>query len=671
MAAAPLHDALKYLSPTTWSDVPRDSLEPYLTSVFTAAELLINSVPPPPSGTAFETALPHCTTPNSAKSAKDVHSSSARPAAPDAAHAELQKHWGKPMKFGQKENPLNVALYKMAGNDRHGAWFARHQVMEGIGFEKFKKALMREFPETLLVQGQPGAGAKRGLSGERRVERIDVEGVGRMEVYQLSAQMPSPVSPRDFLTLLMTTSKGLTEKSAAEGADGNSHLPRSYMIVSRPSDHPDAPQRTSFVRGQYESVELVREIPLHVSKSTADLNGESKDSSDPELNPVEWIMVTRSDPAGGVPRFLVDRGTPGAMLTDVTKFLNWACAFEEVPDADSDLSLQLQKSKETTEKIRLEQGGAPSSNGDAAADPPSAPNEAPSETSEPMRDLDPNPISENQASEDSQGGLVSNLGQSIATGVDNYAPAPVAGFVHRQLGTTAPLDDDLSDSSDSSLDSFLSAEEIRRLSTAPQDLPRASTENISIASNASSSSVSKSSQNKNLSAHEKEMQKLTRQREKLDQKLAKKRELEQGKLRTSQEKEEADSTKARERMEKEMKKTEERHRKELEKLEAKRERHTKKAEERRKKREEGDKLSLVARERDEFRGQAELLRRENAVLMEQVESLQRENTVLAGRVGKLGGAEALKDLQAALGSRSRTATLSGEGGNSENLEKGG
>lgn len=673
MAAAPLHDSLKYLSPTTWSEVPLSNLEPYLTSVFTAAELLINSVPPPPSGTPFDTAQPQFTTPNSAKSAKDVHSSSARPAAPDTAHADLQKHWGKPMKFGQKENPLNVALYKMAGHDRHGAWFARHQVLEGIGFEKFRKALMREFPETLLVQGQPGAGAKRGLSGERRVERIDVDGVGRVEVYQLSAQMPSPVSPRDFLTLLLTTEKGLTEKSAAEGADGNAHLPRNYMIISRPLDHPDAPQRTSFVRGQYESVELIREIPLHVSKSTADLNKQSSETIDPELNPVEWIMVTRSDPAGGVPRFLVDRGTPGAMLTDVTKFLNWACAYEEVPDADSDLSLQLQKSKEMTEKIRGEQEGTVRSTGDATADTTTIPNEAPPQTPEPTREVAPlDPTPETLPSPESQGRIVSNLSQSLATGVNSYAPAPVAGFMNRQLGTIAPLDDDLSDSSDSSLDSFLSAEEIRRMSTAPEDLPRASTENISIASAASSSEISKTSQQKSLSTHEKEMQKLTRQREKLDQKLAKKRELEQEKLRSSQEKEEADSSKARERMEKEMKKTEERHRKEIEKLEAKRERQTKKVEERRKKREEGDKLSLVARERDEFRGQAELLRRENAMLMEQVESLQKENTVLAGRVGKLGGADALKDLQGMLGSRSRTGTLMGEnGGSSGSLEKGG
>ena len=50
-----------------------------------------------------------------------------------------------------------------------------------MGFRKWKLGLQREFPETLAVQGEPGEGNIRGIGGERRVERMAVEGVGTVE----------------------------------------------------------------------------------------------------------------------------------------------------------------------------------------------------------------------------------------------------------------------------------------------------------------------------------------------------------------------------------------------------------------------------------------------------------------------------------------------------------
>ena len=107
-----------------------------------------------------------------------------------------------------------------------------------------------------------------------------------MEVYQLSAQFPGPVAPRDFTTLLLTTDDGLSDKSAAElRSGGGKHVPRHYMIVSKPVVHTDGPQRSGFVRGTYESVELIREIPLNPSNA----NGSGTQlEANPELNPVEW-----------------------------------------------------------------------------------------------------------------------------------------------------------------------------------------------------------------------------------------------------------------------------------------------------------------------------------------------------------------------------------------------
>jgi hypothetical protein len=66
------------------------------------------------------------------------------------------------------------------------------------------------------------------------------------------------------------------------------------------------------VRGFYESVEMIREIPLP--------------DGDAETNPVEWIMITRSDPGGGIPRFMVERNVPSSICQDAVKFLDWACA---------------------------------------------------------------------------------------------------------------------------------------------------------------------------------------------------------------------------------------------------------------------------------------------------------------------------------------------------------
>ena len=138
-----------------------------------------------------------------------------------------------------------------------------------------------------------------------------------------------------------------------------------------------------------------------------------------------------------------------------------------------------------------------------------------------------------------------------------------------------------------------SADEIKRLSTAPEYAPREDTppdrtETVSVASGRSAASSMLSSQvdKRNLSSHDKEVLRIMRQREKLDEKLAKKRRDEEAKFQQSQEKEQSEQDKAKERLDKELKKTEERHKKEVEKLEAKREKELRKAEERRKKKED-------------------------------------------------------------------------------------
>ena len=411
---ADLSSALNQLAPIDWVDVPQDDLPRFLSECFNAGELLCNSVPPPPNGTPFESAKPTNTTPNAAKSASEMHASAVRSAPRFQEHEDLQKKWGKPTKFNKKDNPLDVALYKMAGHDRNGAWFARYNVLEGMGFNKFKRAMQREFPETLLEQGPPGAGAKRGLSADRRIERR-VEGVGKMEVYQLSAQMPSPVSPREFVTLLLSTEDGLTEKSTANISD-DQYAPRHFMVVSKPVEHADTPNRPNFVKGKYESVEMIREVPLHAAKKSRP-NDDLPD--DPELNPVEWIMITRSDPGGGIPRFLVDRGTPEAMLGDVTKFLDWACAKDEIPDADADEEKQQERSEENVEEMKRESIVGLPSQGE--------------ETAQQVVDATGKPSGE-VGTEGYQGGIMATFTSTAAA----YTPAPVSNFVEKQISPIQP-----------------------------------------------------------------------------------------------------------------------------------------------------------------------------------------------------------------------------------------
>ena len=177
---AALHSALESLSPTPFSSIPTGPSEAasYLQTAFQKAQQIIDSVPLPPPP---PTDLPVKTRARSASNVSEISSSSARSDPLDPSNVALQKEWGKPIKLSAKDNPLNMTVYKCAGKDGRGAWFARRSVHEGLGFKKWKLGLQREFPETLQVQGAPGEGNIRGIGGERRVERMQVNGTGVVE----------------------------------------------------------------------------------------------------------------------------------------------------------------------------------------------------------------------------------------------------------------------------------------------------------------------------------------------------------------------------------------------------------------------------------------------------------------------------------------------------------
>ncbi|KAF2219788.1 hypothetical protein BDZ85DRAFT_186335, partial [Elsinoe ampelina] len=584
-----LHEALQYLRPTDFSDVPLDNLTEYLKSHLDAGELICNSVPEPNGGEPFESSQPLHSEPDIANSSKDISVSKARAPTPHELHVKLQESWGKPVKISASTNPLDVKVYKMAAHDKFGAWFARRSVHEGISFSRMRKAMKWEFLESMAVQGGPGAGAVRGLAVDSRLEKKKVGQLGQMEVFQLSAQFPGPTTPREFITLLMTSENALSEKSAADGK----HIPRHLMILSKPCEHQDAEERSGYIRGRYESVEMIREIPLHKrsgkAASTSNLlekHSEQKSGRERgNLNPIEWIMITRSDPGGGIPRFMVERGTPAGIVGDVAKLFDWACSKEDIPDPDEeDVEQEMERRKSEAPPLEL-----------THHDPSPMPDDTP---------------------ESQSNGILATAQQTIQA----YAPAAVTDYLAPKLESTRTLSDSSSDTSYESADDFfhesiLSAESLPLSDT----LPSGST-------SPSSSRLGRVATG--FSQHDKEIQKLEQQRKKLEAKISKKRETEATKLASQQGKNDSEAAKARDRHEKELRKLSERQEKEFAKLEERKNREVEKARRKREKQNERDVLGRVTRERDDFRRRVEAVQRENELLREQIGEVQRENTVL-------------------------------------------
>ena len=685
----------------------------------------------------------------------------------------LQKEWGKPIKLGAKENPLGMSVYKTSGKDGRGAWFARRSVHEGLGFRKWKLGLQQEFPESLASQGGPGDGNIRGIGGERRVERREVEGVGTVEgeifdfesaviggfsavvcfltwgftVYHLSAQFPGPTTPRDFVTLLLTSSSALEDAlPTSQSSDAKrakfKDRPRHFMVISRPCDHPDCPPRDGYIRGQYESVEFIREMPrardrksmsatdlvstimteesttalekeailrnaIKKAKSTGDeeildetpltpevkehvvregrqrgktisfagtrgasAKGERHDNpitdEDDESNPVEWIMITRSDPGGSVPRFMVERGTPGGIVADASKFLDWACKKEHPEDEvealeTGDTEHIKAKKQEALHAAELNGhsagvGGFNGSEGMESQDPPMAAVKA-----VPEAIVHPDTMSSS--------GLLDSVAKAAYASLETYAPQAVLD----RLSGHSP-----SPSMSASIPSLKSGNDKSIVNGIPKSSPRsASVSSISsVGSFASAedhfegaedtlsttSSQTPSKDKKAMSPHEKALASLDERKRLLKDKLNKAREKETKDKEELTSKEQERVRKAEEKHAQEVAKQEEKYKKEIARLEAKRRKEAAKVEERKKRAEDKDEKAKLTREKEEMRQQLEVATQERDLLKEQVGALQKENTLLVVKMGKmeeggLGGRDALKDVAAEMQGRSRSGSL--------------
>ncbi|EED20074.1 conserved hypothetical protein [Talaromyces stipitatus ATCC 10500] len=487
-----LHEALSYLKPVSWDEIPPSSsasdLHKYIREILTKARLVAETVPEqnPSSaslsdiGTSAASILKQ--TPAGSFSQKQLDT--------------LRKEWGKPIKMNNaKENPLNIPIYKLAGKDGKGAWFARRSVHKGLPFSRWKSKMQVEMGETLkarqeeIKQGRTPATSIRGIGGDRLLADVDIRDpntdkmVGKVEVYELSAQFPGPTTPRDFVTLMITSDVML-----GDGSEGGVDLAPTYMIVSKPCRHPDAPEREGYIRGQYESVELIRELPIEKStakgghahrptsarsvttygdellqpsktlddgtKSTSrgrprgkteppvpfDLDGQTENKNDDSPNPVEWIMITRSDPGGSVPRWMVERGTPKSITGDAVKFLNWASKPDELGEGDdtADIS-QVTESVEKERRDRADDGRVSSKDGTMVADQePDAVGTGDKGAKQLDQSLSQTEIYDStDEAQQADGSLLSSVAKLVQNGLQGYAPRAVLSYIPGSMTPSA------------------------------------------------------------------------------------------------------------------------------------------------------------------------------------------------------------------------------------------
>ena len=445
-------------------------------------------------------------------------------------------------------------------------------------------------------------------------------------VYHLTAKF-GPASLRDFVTLALTTT----------GADEQGG-PRHFMIVSKPCQHDSCPPQDGQVRGEYESVEFIREIKRAPKRSSSTLDlpsagrdtdgqlplekvrttpaggehetsektrsrgksvsfadfsknhGSSSTGSDPPA--VEWIHITRSRPGGSVPMWMVERGTPAGICSDAGKFVDW-------------LSKQETSTDEPKESDR---GTTESANG---IPPEDGPSEAPA--TEPTR-TEPDPP---------QGTFLQVATSSATTAFGKYAPA---ALTRRLTPSPKPSADPSEPSSPSSVSSgsFASAEELHALSPRPS-------------LNSLNSGTGTTTSNAAATPEERATARLAKKQADLEARLAKARDRPERERESTAEREAGRWEKAQARHQKELAKVQAAHEKELKDLQAKKERRARKEEEKAAKARRKEEQEREKREKEDVRRQLELVTSERDVLRKENEVLTREKERLAEEVKALKG----------------------------------
>lgn len=667
------HEPFKALGPIDWSEISSQSeggsLPSFLSSTFASAQTLVDSIPEIPksaSGSTSSTASGRArAATDSAAAAPHQHQVATASATSTAGDAELaariRKDW-KGVKVGPKENPMGISVWKLSssGGDGRGAWFARRSVHREPAYERWRAGLAGEFEETLRRNRRaPGGGGGdqggmhriRGIGAEKRVEEMGVEGVADLHVYLLSVRFPGPTTPRDFVTLLITNRDGEEQEEEEKKRKKDGRKPRQFMIISKPCRHPDAPQRQGFIRGQYESVEVIREVPvgkpLRRTKSSVDVSGDDfarpaveADDSVPDVQQaksdvgaqdedgepeyaIEWLMITRSDPGGSVPRFMVDKGTPPGICTDAGKFVKWLHSEDFVRPHDAAADNQGQQST----------AGAEQDDTTAAQPARSVSGTAPGTVSD---------EDEEDEGEDASGGLYGMI--TNALGIAGSYVASLAGSGRDTNSEVDTLNGGSSDTQSTASDSdYASAEG----GPTPVGTKAANFDDLASSAPSTKSALSEESAAPSMagiSKHEKQLRKLEERKRKAEEKMARMhgQALERQASAQSQkdkEKEAITLQKMKEKHEREVAKQEEKFRREVRKLEEKKAKEERKEEARRRKAQERDERANVQVELERTRAERDIALKQADILREQVGELQAQNTMLVAKLGKLENAD--------------------------------
>lgn len=462
------------------------------------------------------------------------------------------------------------------------------------------------------------------------------------------------------------------------------------MLVSKPCSHPECPPRQGYIRGQYESVEFIREIrvekPLRKTRSSIDLPkdesaasirnaenigreaairsarqaaesaskeeggrkrgktigiadiGEDREHDENYETMIEWLMVTRSDPGGSVPRFMIERGTPPGIAGDANKFVQWLSSksiddFTEDDSEDTRLKREASKAEEEVLESNVSANPVP----DMTKSPTVPERSATTEQTE---------EAEEQPGPTGFYGMIANALNAAATVAASRIPmafgSAKGGDTESSDLSSEPREDD-----ESSIHSFHSLEEEgidENDTVSPKDDESSAqlTPAVTIGGAESTRSTdSLGARSTAPSQHEKELKKLEERKRKTEEKLRRAQEKALAKRGnntddSASQRDEVALQKLRERHEREMAKQQDKYQKELKKLEAKRASEQKKAEERRRKTLEREEKANLAMELEKVRAERDIARKQMDILKEQIGELQSQNTRLVARLGREG-----------------------------------
>ncbi|OIW33663.1 hypothetical protein CONLIGDRAFT_628573 [Coniochaeta ligniaria NRRL 30616] len=420
------------------------------------------------------------------------------------------------------------------------------------------------------------------------------------------------------------------------------------MVLSKPCQHPDTPQRQGFIRGQYESVEVIREVPvekpLRRTRSSLDTSRDdfarpavedntvppssvqharsdvgAQDEEDEPEYAIEWLMVTRSDPGGSVPRFMVEKGTPPGICTDAGKFVKWL--FSEDFDKPHDAAAE----------------NGP--NGSKPADVERE--EAPPRPARKPRANRPDPTLDNE--DEDEGGNASGGLYGMITNALGVAGSYVASFAGSARDTNSEVD--TLDYASSDTQSTVSDSDYASAEGGPTPMPT-KTANLNFDELVSSAQSTKSGLSEESAApsslaaatkHDKELRKLEDRRRKAQEKMAKMQEQALSKQQSQREKEKeaAALQKLKEKHERDLAKQEEKYRREVRKLEEKKAKEEKKEEERRRKAVEREERANIQMELERTRAERDVALKQMEILQDQVGELQAQNTMLVAKLGRV------------------------------------